>query len=154
MADPRATAKQAVGHLTRRNLDALVRNRVTLAILLGSGELVLVLAAMVRSGAFDPAHLDPGRNDDHLLDLVRPCFLATYGAAHRHRVRDIPPRTSAVRAGDVGGSRFVPMLIDRRAAGNPFIATGHLPPSLHLGASGPDLNNVLTAHHHPSIRRT
>ncbi len=42
--------------LTRRNVDVLVRNRLTLAILLGSPVLVTVMmATLFRRGAFDPA---------------------------------------------------------------------------------------------------
>jgi ABC-type multidrug transport system ATPase subunit len=47
--------------LTRRNVDILVRNRLTLAILIGSPVMVLLMfAVLFRPGAFDPAHPSPG----------------------------------------------------------------------------------------------
>ncbi|MGA9361378.1 MAG: ATP-binding cassette domain-containing protein [Mycobacterium sp.] len=47
--------------LTRRNVDVLVRNRLTLAILLGSPVLVTVMmATLFKRGAFDPGGADVG----------------------------------------------------------------------------------------------
>lgn len=46
--------------LTRRTADTLVRNRLTLAILLGSPAMVVAMfAVLFRSGAFDFAHPNP-----------------------------------------------------------------------------------------------
>jgi ABC-type multidrug transport system ATPase subunit len=46
--------------LTRRNLDILVRNRLTVALLAGSPVMVLLMfAVLFRPGAFDPAHPSP-----------------------------------------------------------------------------------------------
>ncbi|MET3426178.1 ABC-type multidrug transport system ATPase subunit/ABC-type transport system involved in multi-copper enzyme maturation permease subunit [Actinoplanes tereljensis] len=46
--------------LTRRNLDILGANRLTLAILIGSPLVILAMFLMLfRAGAFDPAHPDP-----------------------------------------------------------------------------------------------
>jgi ABC-type multidrug transport system ATPase subunit len=46
--------------LIRRNADILVRNRLTLAILIGSPVMVLLMfAVLFRPGAFDPAHPSP-----------------------------------------------------------------------------------------------
>jgi ABC-type multidrug transport system ATPase subunit len=47
--------------LTQRNVDILVRNRLTLAILIGSPIMVLLMfAVLFRPGAFDPAQPSPG----------------------------------------------------------------------------------------------
>jgi ABC-type multidrug transport system ATPase subunit len=46
--------------LTRRNLDILLRNRLTLAILLGSPVMILLMfLVLFQPGAFGPAHSDP-----------------------------------------------------------------------------------------------
>ncbi|MEW9530477.1 ATP-binding cassette domain-containing protein [Microbispora sp. NPDC049125] len=70
-ADPRGVTEQArraerIGPLrqwlllTRRNLDILLRNRLTLAILAGSPLMVLVMfAVLFQPGAFDPARPSP-----------------------------------------------------------------------------------------------
>ncbi|HEX6469037.1 MAG TPA: ABC transporter ATP-binding protein [Streptosporangiaceae bacterium] len=63
VAPPRRPGIGALGQwalLTRRNLDILARNRLTLALLAGSPVMVLLMfAVLFRPGAFDPAHPSP-----------------------------------------------------------------------------------------------
>ena len=60
--------------LTRRTLETLVRNRLTLAILLGSPALVVgMFAVLFRPGAFDPQHPSPS-------SMVMIGFWVVFGA--------------------------------------------------------------------------
>ena len=60
--------------LTQRTFESLARNRLTLAILLGSPAMVVVMFAILfRAGAFDPASLDP-------TSILMIVFWVTFGA--------------------------------------------------------------------------
>ncbi|HYT80258.1 MAG TPA: ABC transporter ATP-binding protein [Actinomycetota bacterium] len=108
--------------LTRRNIDILVRNRLTLAILVGTPVLVvLMFVVLFKPGAFDFAHPSPSATIMILYWIAFGGFFfgLTYGlAADRHRAPDLPtgatgePPDRAVR--DVEARRAGPLPGGRR----------------------------------------
>jgi hypothetical protein len=82
LADPRPGPLRQWAVLTRRSADLLVRNRLTLAVLVGSPALVItMMAVLFRPGAFDAAATSPGEATQTVFWLAFAGFFfgLTYG---------------------------------------------------------------------------